>query len=177
MARNTTTTRKATAAATKAGVAEKATAPKKFAQDEPILCKSVTYGELILPGKKSQLLYTWANYGDYTEVEYQDLQALRSMRSDYLRKPYFIIENEELLAQWADVRSAYEAAMRLDIENLFTLPITQFRARLSEAPAGARDAIRDAANSMILSGELDSIKKINAIDEIFGTELKLLINT
>mgnify|MGYP003469985660 FL=1 len=29
---------------------------RKFAQDDMILCKSVTYGELLLPGKKSKLL-------------------------------------------------------------------------------------------------------------------------
>ena len=60
--------------------ATKNKAPRKFAMDDPILCKSVTFGELLLPGKKSQLLYTWANYGDTTEVEFQDLQALRSTR-------------------------------------------------------------------------------------------------
>ena len=42
---------------------------RKFAMDDPITCRSVTYGELLLPGKKSQLLYSWANYGDVTEVE------------------------------------------------------------------------------------------------------------
>ena len=28
--------------------------PRKFEQNDPILCKSVTYGELLYPAKKSQ---------------------------------------------------------------------------------------------------------------------------
>ena len=70
---------------------------RKFAQDDLILCKSVTYGELLLPGKKSKLLYIWANHGDATEVEFQDLQALRSTRSAYLMNPYFVIEKSQLI--------------------------------------------------------------------------------
>ena len=96
---------------------------RKFAQDDMILCKSVTYGELLLPGKKSKLLYIWSNYGDVTEVEFQDLQALRSTRSTYLMNPYFVIEDEELLEQWPELKALYDKTMALDIDSLFSLPI------------------------------------------------------
>ena len=55
--------------------------PRKYAPDELIPCRSVTYGELLLTGTKSKLMYVWANYNDVTEVEFQDLQALKSTRS------------------------------------------------------------------------------------------------
>lgn len=150
-------------------------APRKFAQSDPILCKSVTYGELLCPGKKSQLLYTWANYGDTTEVEFQDLQALRSMRSAYLNAPYFVIEDEELLEQWSELKTLYDKVAALDVDNLFSLPINQFKKRLREIPVGFKDSIKNIAGDKIRSGSLDSIAKINALDEILGTELKLMI--
>ena len=77
-----------------------AKAPKKYAADEMIPCRSITYGELLLTGTKSKMLYTWANYGDVTDMEFQDLQALKSTRSSYLFKPRFIIEDPELVEQW-----------------------------------------------------------------------------
>ena len=84
---------------TKATKQESKKAPAKVARkyepDEMITCRSLTYGELLLTGKKSKLLYSWANYGDTTEVEYQDLQALKSTKSSYLYKPRFVIEDEE----------------------------------------------------------------------------------
>lgn len=150
--------------------------PRKFAQDDMILCKSVTYGELLLPGKKSKLLYIWSNYGDTTEVEFQDLQALRSTRSAYLMNPYFVIEDEELLEQWPELKALYDKTMALDIDSLFSLPINQFKKRLREIPVGFKDSIKNIAGEKIRNGSLDSIAKINALDEILGTELKLMID-
>lgn len=151
-------------------------APRKFAQDDMILCKSVTFGELLCPGKKSKLLYTWSNYGDTTEVEFQDLQALRSTRSAYLNAPYFVIEDEELLEQWPELKTLYDKVAAIDVDNLFGLPINQFKKRLREIPVGFKDSIKNIAGDRIRSGSLDSISKINALDEILGTELKLMIN-
>lgn len=150
--------------------------PRKFAQDDMILCKSVTYGELLLPGKKSKLLYIWSNYGDTTEVEFQDLQALRSTRSAYLMNPYFVIEDEELLEQWPELKNLYDKVAALDVDNLFNLPINQFKKRLREIPVGFKDSIKNIAGEKIRNGYLDSIAKINALDEILGTELKLMID-
>lgn len=150
--------------------------PRKFAQDDMILCKSVTYGELLLPGKKSKLLYIWSNYGDTTEVEFQDLQALRSTRSAYLMNPYFVVEDEELLEQWPELKVLYDKTMALDIDSLFSLPINQFKKKLRDIPIGFKDPIKNIAGEKIRNGSLDSIAKINALDEILGTELKLMID-
>lgn len=148
---------------------------RKFAQDDLILCKSVTYGELLLPGKKSKLLYIWSNYGDTTEVEFQDLQALRSTRSTYLMNPYFVIEDEELLDQWPELKAVYDKTMALDIDGLFSLPINQFKKKLRDMPIGFREPVKNIAGEKIRDGSLDSIAKIKAIDEALGTELRLML--
>lgn len=173
MATNTRTKKEETTPSVEEKTTKKT--PKKFGLNDPILCKSVTYGELLLPGKKSQLLYSWANYGDTTEVEYQDLQALKSTRSAYLNAPYFVIEDEDLLEQWSDLKALYEKVAKIDIDNLFDLPINQFTRRLRDIPVGFKDSIKNIAGEKIRSGSLDSLAKINALDEILGTELKLLI--
>lgn len=179
-----TKTKKTTASAEKSEVVvnDEAVAEKpkkkelrKFAQDDLILCKSVTYGELLLPGKKSKLLYIWANHGDTTEVEFQDLQALRSTRSAYLMNPYFVIEDEELLEQWPDLKAIYDKAAEIDIDNLFALPLNQFKKKLRDLPVGFRDSVKNIAGEKIRDGSLDSISKIKAIDEALGTELRLMV--
>ena len=76
---------------------------KKYAPNDRIECRSVTGGGLVLVGPKSQLLYEWVDYGDTTEVEFQDLQALQSRKSGFLVKPRFIIEDEELVEQWSSM--------------------------------------------------------------------------
>ena len=98
---------------------KKAKAPqkgvRKYAPTDMVPCRSITYGELLLTGAKTKLLYTWANYGDVTEMEFQDLQALKSTRSSYLFKPRFIIEDEELIEQWAgDFKKMYDDIVTMD---------------------------------------------------------------
>lgn len=147
---------------------------RKYAPDDLITCRSVTYGELLLTGKKSKLLYSWANYNDTTEVEFQDLQALKSTRSSFLYKPRFVIEDEELVEQWGnDFTNMYKNIVDVDVEDLFKLPLNQFKSRLKKAPKGVQQAVKNIAGEKILNGSLDSLSKIKAIDEILGTDLKL----
>ena len=157
---------------------EKATAKsaRKYAPTDRIPCRSLTYGELLLTGPKTKLLHTWANYGDVTEMEYQDLQALKSTRSSYLYKPRFIIEDEELIEQWSgDFKKMYDDIIEMDVEALFRLPIGQLKAKLKKAPAGVQLAVKNMAGEKIMNGTLDSLAKIKAIDEVLDTQLMLYI--
>lgn len=151
--------------------------PKKYAPNDMIPCRSITYGELLHPGIKSKMLYVWANYGDITPVEFQDLQALKSTKSTYLFKPRFIIEDPELVEQWQnDLGYIYDDIIATDVEELFRLPVNQLKAKLKKAPAGIQQAVKNIAGEKIMNGSLDSLAKIKAIDEVLGTELKLYIS-
>ena len=183
MAKSTTTKEIVTEEKTETTVNETKTktevkkASRKFAQDDLIPCRSITFGELLLTGTKSKLLYSWANYGDVTEVEFQDLQALKSTKSSYLYRPRFIIEDEELIEQWSkDFKELYDGIIEVDVDEMFNLPLTQFKSKLKKAPKGVQQAVKDIAGEKILNGSLDSLKKIKAIDEILGTDLKLYID-
>ena len=144
---------------------------KKFAPNDLIECRSVTGGELNLIGPKSQLLYQWADYGDTAEVEYQDLQALQSRKSGFIVKPRFIIENEDLVAQWgALLKPIYDKVNHQTIDEFFELPINKFKAYLKAMPVGIKDAIKTKAVQMIQSEELYDIRKVKAIDEELGTD-------
>lgn len=150
--------------------------PRKYAPDDMITCRSITYGELLLTGTKSKLLYSWANYDDTTEVEFQDLQALKSTRSSYLFRPRFVIEDEELVDQWSkDLGDMYQEIVSIDVEDLFRLPLNQFKAKLKKSPKGVQQAVKNVAGEKIMNGSLDSLAKIKAIDEILGTDLKLYL--
>ena len=150
--------------------------PRKYASDERIACRSLTYGELLLTGPKTKLLYSWANYNDTTDVEYQDLLALKSTKSSYLYRPRIVIEDEELVEQWGkDFVDMNKNIVEVDVEDLFKLPLAQFKSKLKKAPKGVQQAVKNIAGEKILNGSLDSLAKIKAIDEILGTDLKLYI--
>ena len=145
---------------------------KKFDPTETIPCRSVTYGELVLMGYKSKLLYTWANAGDVAYVEYQDLQALQSRKSRFLIEPYFVIEDEDLVSQWSNMlKPIYDKIEEEDLEEILRLPVAKLKSRLKSSPEGVQKSIKSMAAAKIASGEFDSIARIKAIDEVLGTEL------
>ena len=144
---------------------------KKFAPDTPIECTSVTGGELILIGTKTKLQYTWADYGDTAYVEYQDLQALQSRKSGFLVKPRFIIEDEDVVEQWgAMLKPIYNKIKERNIEAMFKLTPAKFKAAISDMPVGMKDSVKTKAAQMISAEELNDIRIIKIIDEVFGTE-------
>ena len=163
-------------------VAEPKQAPKKvqtrkFAPDDIIPCRSVTYGELVLMGYKTKLLYTWANAGDVTDVEFQDLQALQSRKSKFLTDPLFVIEDEDLVAQWSGMlKPIYDKIEDEDLEEILKLPVAKLKSRLKASPEGVKKSIKSMAAAKIASGEFDSLNKIKAIDEVLGTELMSTIS-
>ena len=69
---------------------------KEYNGDDLIPCRSMTKGELICVGKKSKETYMWADYGDITEVEYQDLLALKASKSSFIFDTLFIIDETDL---------------------------------------------------------------------------------
>ena len=145
--------------------------PKKYAPTDTIECRSVTGGKLILIGPKSQLQYTWEDYGDTAWVEYQDLQALQSRKSNFLVKPRFIIEDDELVEQWATMlKPIYNKVTDQTVEELFELPLTKFKAQLNIMPDGLKDAVKTKAVQMIESEELYDIRKVREIDAAWGTD-------
>lgn len=145
---------------------------KKFEPSEAICCRSVTYGELVLVGYKSKLLYTWANAGDVAYVEYQDLQALQSRKSRFLTEPLFVIEDEELVSQWSSMlKPLYDKISEDDLEDILKLSPSKLKAKLKASPEGIQKSIKSMAAAKIASGEFDSLNKIKAIDEVLGTEL------
>ena len=157
---------------TKNTTAQKPKAKKKFDPSETIPCRSVTYGELVLLGYKTKLLYTWANAGDVCYVEYQDLQALQSRKSRFLTEPLFVIEDEDLVAQWsAMLKPLYDKIDEEDLDNMLKLPVAKLKSKLKSSPEGVKKSIKSMAAAKIASGEFDSIARIKAIDEVLGTEL------
>ena len=70
----------------------------------------------------------------------------------------------------------YSDIIEVDVEDLFSLPLNQFKAKLKKAPSGIQQAVKNVAGEKILNGSLDSLAKIRAIDEILGTDLKLYIS-
>lgn len=150
-------------------------AKKKYNPDDGIMCRSITVGGLWLDGVKSGNVYRWVEYGDETEVEYRDLVAMIRSRSNYIYAPTFIIEDEEFVSEFPQLKKFYDEQYSIaDLRGVLNLPVNSMIETIKTLPPGAASSLKNIASTAIVNGTLDSVKKIKALDEYFGTELNLL---
>lgn len=148
---------------------------KRFNKDDEISCKSLTIGTLIMTGPKSKEDYLWTGYGDATDVQYQDLTALINRKSEYIYSPLFIVEDEEFLNQFPKLRQFYdEQITESDLEEILNLNNRDMINAINKLPVRAKETLKIIASTNVSSGAIDSLSKIKALDECFGTELNLL---
>lgn len=148
----------------------------KHESNELIMCRSVRFGELRLIGPKTHMPYSWANEGDVREVEYQDLVSWRALHSKYLFDPMIIIEDADVCEEWkADLGELYEGLQQINLKDMFTLPHRQFVTQLKQLPESMKSTVQNMAYAMIQDGTLYDLRTIKSIDEILGTELKMMI--
>lgn len=162
--------------ATKSKAEQKA--GKTFKADTPIACKSVRQNQLFFKSN-SGTEYVWNGFGDIREIPYGDVMSLKTSRSIYLYEPWLLIEDEDLLAKpefQKEFGEMYEIYKEFDNpKSFFELPVVDIKKRLEYAPKGLKDLIIYNASKYIEDGTLDRIGVIDALDEMFGTHLRMLI--
>lgn len=150
-------------------------AKKKFEPSEEIICRSVIPGKLFLDGAKTGRDYRWDDYGDETGVEYADLVSLVRSKSGYIFNPFFVIDDEDFIAEFSDLQKFYAANYSIkELSDVLALPISDMVSTIKTLPKSAIDTLKSIAANQVSTGQIDSVRKIKALDQIFGTDLNLL---
>lgn len=151
------------------------TKPKKFQKDDLIKCHSIMSGRTFMDGIKTKDMYVFESLGAETEIAYQDLIAALNVNSVFLFKPFIIVDDEDFIAQSPKLKKFYDSMYSVkDLAQILSLPPARIKEELSKLPVGAKQSIRSIISDSIANGSLDSVAKIRAIDEFFGTQFMLL---
>lgn len=162
---------------TKEPVVEAKKEPRKYESEDLIPCRSITPGELIYHSSRSNIDYSWKGIGDELDMLYSDLRSLYVSRSDFIMKPYFIIMDNELLDQWANVRELYKKVFKYEnLEDVLTYSNDEFENALLAMPDGLKSSLKTLVATKIEDGTFDSLQKIKAMDRVLGTDLQCLID-
>ena len=148
---------------------------KVFDPSDGVLCRSVTQGVLFVDGLRTGMKYYFAEYDGEAEIEYRDLVALVRARDKSVYNPRFIIMDEDFINEYPTLKKFYDDHYNVtNLKGILDMPEYQMREEISKLPNGALKSLKSIAVQEIADGNIDSIKKIKALDEIFGTELSLL---
>lgn len=158
-------------------VSETKTQQKIFLPEDTIPCRSIVSGGLYIEGSRSHILYSWADCGDVVDVEYRDLIYLvRTRETANIYLPRIIIEDEDFVEQNKSVKDLYESMYEVsDLNEILELPIPQMIDTIKKLPKGAKESVKGIASTLIESHMLDSVHRIKALDEIFGTKMLLTL--
>lgn len=147
---------------------------KTFSQGDYILCRSVTAGGLNVCCKSGNY-YEFRNYGYECEIEYKDLVTLARKRSQHIYLPRFIIEDDDFLDEFPQIKKMYEEMYtNKDLKEVLFLPLDQMVSAINSIPDSLYPTLRSLAATEVANGTIDSVKKIRALTEIFGSDFNLL---
>lgn len=148
---------------------------KVFDQSDGILCASITQGILNVEGARTRMIYRFSDYGDETEIEYRDLVGMIRSKDKAVFEPRFVVVDEDFIAEYPALKKFYDDEFSLqNIREILTLPDNQMIEEIKKLPKGAFDSLKSIAAEQVFTGEIDSVRKIKALDSVFGTDLNLL---
>lgn len=170
------TDRRKPAAETAESLAEKkASEPKKFRDDDPIRCRSCTPGLLTFEGSKSNNVYRFMGINDVLEIDYKDVLSEVRSRSEYISRPMFVVEDEDFIEQNPYIKTLYEDMYPVEeLEAIFDLAPSHISRVVNELPDGVKRSVESMAATKIKNGEIDSIKMIRTLEEIFDRNFGIL---
>ena len=150
---------------------------KKFSPTEMIPCISITAGELFYEGHKTKNLYTFADIDDVVEIEFKDLDYAARTKDAMMFRPRFIVQDADFVALHPTLDEIYSSLHSTkDLKDILKMSPDKMESAIYSLPVGAQDALKTIAATMVDDGVLDSVKRIQRLDSIFGTELLLKLN-
>ena len=148
---------------------------KVFKDTDTVKCVSITPGELGMTGVKTNIGYRWTGRGDIVDVEYQDLVAAIRLNKTHIYKPYFVISDEDFIAQFPQVEKVYASMFSYkDLTDVLKLDPERMRSAILSLPEGAKNSIKSIASSLISNGTLDSIARIKVLECVVEALEKVL---
>ena len=146
-------------------------ASKKIPLNTEVACTNLTNGKLIYVSNK-QLGYQviWEQPNDVEYIELGELVSMRNSQRTFFEKAWIGIDDPEII-RFLKVEKYYKNIVELDeVGTFFDLPDDEIARRLETMSDGFRENLRNKAADMIKKDEIDSIKKVKFLKQIFNLD-------
>ena len=143
-----------------------------------VLCKSSVPGKLIyVSQRQAGYRIVWNDIGSEEYVEFGELLSMRNTQPKFFSNCWIIPQDEDVIKR-LNIQDYYKNMFDVDnVDSFFDKPTKQFKEDLQKVPKGVGDAIVKKAMEKIDNGTLDSMKKIQAIEDTFKIELQNIPET
>ena len=146
-----------------------------IAPNELINVRSVTAGGLSYLSTRTNMLYTWNEYGDVQPMEYQELVSMKSSNRGFLFKPLLVIDDEQVAEKLGLSQLYRELEEVADLDGFFGRDLSDMRDVIRKLPSGAKETVKQTAGEMIRDGRLYDTRKIKMLEKELNTDLMILL--
>lgn len=138
---------------------------------ELIPVMNATNGSLIYTSRKTGAEWNWTEYGDIEYMEYQELLSMRTAHRRFFDEPFIIILDDNVVETLGLTKMYENIKSPEQIDVIFRLNQPEFEEIVEKSPKGIKHLVITRARKLYKSGELDSIKKINYLNDRFQTDI------
>lgn len=140
--------------------------------NEEILVYNGYYGMLTYKSRRNGNPLYFQSFGDSDYIQFGELQTMRSTQPAFFQNNWILIDDDDVLDALG-VRKYYENSLRIgDFETVFNKTPKQLASILAKIPAAQKAVLFHLAADKVKSGEIDSKKKIETLEEAFGVSFE-----
>ncbi len=142
---------------------------KKYDADDLISVRSGVSGKLVYKSLLNNgYSCEWEKFGDTQQVPFGELRTAAGSQPNFYKKKYWLFDNEEDVVALG-VKHFYADMVGIeDVMSVFKMPMADFDAKVKPLNAQLRETIAKEARILYMKGELDSIKRIKALEDATG---------
>lgn len=145
--------------------------PKEIDPDQYVIVRNGFHGKLIYKSSRTGEKYVWSDFGDEQEMSLRELRNAKNSKKSFLINNWFMFD-EPWIIDYLGVRKYYKHAMKIDdFDNIFSKTPAQIEKIVSELSSGQRRSLIYRTTELIASGEIDSRKVIQALENALNVEL------
>lgn len=128
-------------------------------------------GMLVYISRKTGEKFVWQEFGDEQDMELSELKNARNSSKKFYMNNWFLIDDPAVL-DYLGVADYYKYATKnAGFEKLFDKTPAEIKRDVATLSDGQKRSVGYRARQMIKDGELDSVKKISALEESLGITL------
>lgn len=156
----------------------------KLEDNDLVRVKSNVFGKLFYKNSRTGDEYNWESHDDEQDLYVSDLREMKGTQRSFFAKNWIMIEglteyneeNEDTTVEdiynFLQVQQYYKDVLCPDnLPSVLNMSIDELQEKVPKMSEGVRLSLIILANTQIADGTMDSIKKIKALEELFGCEL------
>jgi hypothetical protein len=144
----------------------------KFKDDDLIVVMNGLSGTLVHRSDMTGRVWRMTDFGQTTKIPYGELLNIRNRSPKVFKDGWLIVLNPHIQDEFELTEIYKNIVTPQNVEEIISKSPEEIEVFVKNMPKGAKQAFIEKAKEMYTNGKLDSVKKINTIQQLFGFSLE-----